>query len=447
MRPSFKAVLAVLTLVLSLAGIASAQAGRRPRQVPETKKKAEPPQVPTPAPPQEEQRAEEPQQPETEPPGAEPQDIETVRVETNLVTVPVIVSDRGDIYLSDLKREEFTVFEDGVKQEISFFATVTEPFHVVLMIDNSASTQEKLGMIQQAAISFTEQLQEADRVKVISFDDRARHLCDFTSDRAVLQGAIRATRPGRGTRLYDAVAVGLKALQRIKGRKAVVIFTDGVDSYSEYESYSQNVRLLEESGIIVYPIRYDTRADVEALVRQQQRQGQVVDLATILGNKLPGGNLPGGGGGTGTTLPRLPGGVTIGRTRRDRRDDRYPPGDPRNDDPTMPDASGTGIPREDPGPSKDGISRELDLMYGTADAYLAELAVKSGGRLYRADTLGSLPAAFGQVAAELRTQYSLSYYPLKPEHDGKYRKIKVQTTRKGAVVRARPGYRPPSAGK
>src|SRR5215212_1729417 len=224
MRPSAKAVLAALALVLSLAGIASAQAGRRPQQVPEAKKKVETQQPTAPAPPKEEPQP----QPETEAPPADQQEVETVRVETNLVTAPVIVSDRGDIYLPDLKREEFAIFEDGVKQEISFFETVTAPFHVVLLLDTSASTQDKLRMIQQAAIAFTEQLQEADRVKVISFDNSVRDLCNFTSDRAVLQWAIRDTRPGQGTKLYDAVAVGLKALQRIKGRKAIVIFTDGV---------------------------------------------------------------------------------------------------------------------------------------------------------------------------------------------------------------------------
>lgn len=460
MRPSFKAVLAAFALVLSLVGIASAQAGRRTQQAPEPKKKAEQTTA-APAEPKDEQPS---QQQETEtPPAGDQQDVETVRVETNLVTVPVIVSDRGDIYLPDLKQEDFTIFEDGVKQDVSFFETVSAPFHLVLMIDTSASTQDKLRLIQQAAISFTEQLQQADRVKVISFDDRVRDLSDFTSDRAVLQWAIRDTRPGQGTKLYDAMAVGMKALQRIKGRKAIVIFTDGVDSYSDRETYNKNVRLLEEAGIIVYPIRYDTHADVEELVRRQQQQGRVVDLATILGSKLPGGGstgkttpttFPGGttipsGGGTGTTFPRLPGGVTITRTKRDNSDDRYPPGDPRNDDPTTTDPSGTG--RNDPtsptSRTNDNISRELDMMYKTADAYLAELAEKSGGRLHRADTLGMLPRAFGQIAAELRTQYSLGYYPLKPEHDGKYRKIKVATSRKGAVVRARPGYRAPSGGK
>jgi Mg-chelatase subunit ChlD len=460
MRPSFKAALAALALLLSLVGVAHAQAGRRP-QAPEAKKKSE--QTTTTAPPAE-QKGEQPQ--ETDVPAGDQQDVETVRVETNLVTVPVIVSDRGDIYLPDLKQEDFTIFEDGVKQEISFFETVTAPFHVVLMLDTSASTQEKLGMIQRAAIAFTEQLQQADRVKVISFDNTVRDLCNFTSDRAVLQWAIRDTRPGTGTKLYDAMAAGIKAFRGVKGRKAIVIFTDGVDMYSDRETYDKNVRLLEEAGIIVYPIRYDTRADVEDLVRRQQQQGQMVDLATILGAKLPGSGgggtsgrttpttfpggttVPSGGGGIGTPFPGLPGGVTVTRRRNDR-DDRYPPGDSRNNDPTTTDPSGTR--RDDPTyPSRtadDNIGRELDMMYKTADAYLAELAEKTGGRLQRADTLGLLPRAFGQIAAELRTQYSLGYYPRKPEHDGKYRKIKVATTRKGAVVRARPGYRAPGGVK
>ena len=458
MRPSFKAALAALALLLSLVTVAHAQAGRRP-QAPEAKKKSEQTTTTTPA----EQKGEQPPPQQGEDvPANDQQDVETVRVETNLVTVPVIVSDRGDIYLPDLKQEDFTIFEDGVKQDISFFETVTAPFHVVLLLDTSASTQDKLRMIQQAAITFTEQLQQADRVKVISFDDRVRDLCNFTSDRAVLQWAIRDTQPGKGTKLYDAMAAGIKAFRGIKGRKAIVIFTDGVDSYSDRETYDKNVRLLEEAGIIVYPIRYDTRADVEDLVRRQQQQGQMVDLATILGAKLPGGGgtsgrttpttfpggttVPsGGGGGIGTTFPRLPGGVTVTRRRNDRNDP-YPPGDPRNNDPTTTDPSGTR--RDDPTyPSRtandDNISRELDMMYKTADAYLAELAEKTGGRLQRADTLGLLPRAFGQIAAELRTQYALGYYPQKPEHDGKYRKIKVATTRKGAVVRARPGYRAP----
>ncbi|MBA2734581.1 MAG: VWA domain-containing protein [Acidobacteria bacterium] len=450
MRLSLKTVLVAVLVFLSLAGSVAAQAGRNRQKTSDPQKKAERPVNPPTEEQKNEGRAEEQQQ-QTEP-SADGQDVETVKVETNLVTVPVIASDRGDRYIPDLKQEDFTIFEDGVKQEISFFETVTAPFHLVLMIDTSASTQDKLGQIQQAAIAFTEQLQKADRVKVMSFADSVRDLSDFTSDRAVLQWAIRGTRPGQGTKLYDAMAVGLKALQKVKGRKAIVIFTDGVDSYSDRESYDRNRRMIEEAGIIIYPIRYDTRDDVERLVRGQQQSGQVIDLASILGGKtstgttpttFPGGTtIPSGrtGGGIGTSLPRLPGGVVITSSRngRDRDDNRYPPNDPRNNDPTNP-SSRTG--------PNDTIGVELDALYRTADAYLAEIAEKSGGRLHRADTLGSLPVAFKQIADELRTQYSLGYYPPNQERDGKYRKIKVKTSRKDVAVRARPGYRTPSSEK
>ncbi len=80
------------------------------------------------------------------------------------MTVPVIASDRADVYVPDLTKDEFTVYEDGAKQEIEFFAAVRTPFSVVLMLDTSASTQEKLPRIQRAAKTFLEQLQPADRV-------------------------------------------------------------------------------------------------------------------------------------------------------------------------------------------------------------------------------------------------------------------------------------------
>jgi VWFA-related protein len=88
----------------------------------------------------------------------------------------------------------------------------------------------------------------------------------------------------------------------------------------------------------------------------------------------------------------------------------------------------------------DSIKAMLDLAYLTADSYLKKLAEKSGGRLLRADTLASLPDAFGQIAAELRTQYMIGYYPLNKERNERYRTIKVATTRKNVAIRARPGY-------
>jgi VWFA-related protein len=89
----------------------------------------------------------------------------------------------------------------------------------------------------------------------------------------------------------------------------------------------------------------------------------------------------------------------------------------------------------------------LDHLYKLADDYLNEIAASSGGKVTRADTLSSLPAAFSEIAAELRTQYSLGYYPTNSAQDGQYHKIQVKSTRKGAVLRARPGYRAPDASR
>ena len=358
----------------------------------------------------------------------EDDDGEAVTVETNLVTLPVIVSDRGGRYVPDLKAEEFNVTEDGAEQKVSFFATVTEPFNVVLLIDTSASaTAEKMRQVQEAAVAFTNNLHEDDRVKVISFDDSVRVLCDFTGDRAALASAIRAARPGKGTRLYDAFDLAFRSLRRLKGRKAIVMLTDGVDWHSDNRTYADNRRAIEESDVLVYPVRFDTRAETEQLAREQSKGGQSVDLGTIFGGKVPG----------------LPGGAVIrgGRTTTDRRDG----GDPSRDA-SRGGGPGNGagnFPTSRPGddPADESISSLMDRIYKLADDYLNEMANTSGGRLLRADTNAMLPRAFQQIAEELRTQYSLGYYPTNSERSGKYRKIRVRATRKDVAVRTRPGYR------
>ena len=162
----------------------------------------------------------------------------------------------------------------------------------------------------------------------------------------------------------------------------------------------------------------------------------------------------------------LPSASEIMRRRREQERNRYPDPsiDPSRDpspstdptreprrEPKLPTSrtDPNGIPGSDPSPvgtarraprPDDSITATLDMAYATADSYLKTLAEKTGGRLMRADTLGSLPDAFAKVAAELRTQYSLGYYPLNKERDEHYRKIKVTTTRKDVAVRARPGY-------
>ena len=386
----------------------------------------------------------------------EPQDIETLKTDTDLVTVPLIASDKSGTYITDLKQEEFAIFEDGVQQQIAFFGKVAAPFHVVLMLDTSSSTQDNLKQIQQAAIAFVEQLQPVDRVKVISFDDAVKDLNEFTANRETLRSAIYSTRSGAGTKVYDAVELALNTIRTIRGRKAIVICTDGMDWHRDHATFEGTVRWLDEEGVMVYPIRYDTRATTERLAREQSGGGgpQLPTIGVI--------RQPPPSGTTAPTFPSddqvptagtrpktgpfgLPLPEDIMRRRREEEERRDPNRDPSrippNRTPRLPGepddrTTTTGRTR---GPD-DNIKAMLDMAYLTADSYLRALAEKSGGRLLRADTLKSLPDAFAQIAAELRTQYMLGYYPINKERDERYRNIKVTTTRKQVVIRARPGY-------
>jgi len=408
-----------------------------------------------------------PPQPSATPPPEPPEDLETLKTETDLVTVPIIATNRDGLYVTDLRQEEFKISEDGVQQEVAFFGKVAAPFHVVLMLDTSSSTKDNLRQIQNAAFTFVQQLQPVDRVKIIAFDDKVNDLNEFTSDREVLRTAINSTRPGEGTKVYDAVTLAMNTLRKIRGRRAIVLFSDGMDWYSDKATFEGTVRYLDEEGVVIYPIRYDTRATTERLAREQSEQ-VTPSLPTIDTIRKP---PP-----SGTTAPTFPGGDPVPtsgtqqktgpfglpsageimRRRREEERNRYPDpnggpaptGGPEDRAPMPSDrdrmprvpGSGTGVPAPTSRPSDDSIGRMLDMAYATADSYLKALAEKSGGRLLRADTIASLPDAFGQIAAELRTQYMLGYYPLNKERDDRYRKIKVETTRKNVVIRARPGY-------
>ncbi|HEV7395535.1 MAG TPA: VWA domain-containing protein [Pyrinomonadaceae bacterium] len=386
---------------------------------------------------------------------------ETVKIDTNLVTIPVIASDGNGLFVSDLKQDEFTVYEDDVKQEVAFFATVNAPFHVILMLDTSASTEGKLRQIQNAALAFLEQLKPADRVKVISFDNELRDLNEFTNNREELRTAIMKTRPGTGTRLYDAFDLALNSIRAIQGRRAIVLFTDGVDYHSDESTFDGTLQGLDEEGVIVYPIRFDTRAETEKIARSQANE--TLPTIGVIRTTPPGT--------TGTTFPSddpnaIP---TSGRRstgilglpspdeilRRTRRNDPQAP--PPASDPSPRNTRGTrptepfpdpNDPRNDPSRARrsttrndDSVGMLLDSLYTTADSYLEKLASKSGGRLLRADTLALLPDAFSRIAAELRTQYAIGYYPTNKAHDGQYRRVKVAVARKSVTLRARPGYR------
>lgn len=471
---------------LLLVGAMAVVSQSSPQRVPR-KTTARPATQPKPTPPGPEPTAEPRPEPTLQP--AEEQEAETVRTDTNLITVPVIATTNEGNYVPDLRQEEFNISEDGTPQEVAFFATVSAPFHVVLLLDTSASTQEKLKSIQKAAVVFVEQLQRADQVKVISFDNELRELSEFTSDRAALKDAIYRTVPGGGTRLYDAMELAFSSIKTIKGRKAIVLFSDGVDYHSDYSTFDSTMHWLDEQDVIVYPIRFETRAATEQIMRDAEGDtGPQLPTIDVIRTPAPG-----------TTPPTFPGGdepspvptsgqrktgplglptaaeIMRGQRRgRDPDDDRYPggqppgggptsgptgptgptsqpdgrsnPRDPRDPLPDPNDRSGRTYPSGRSRPRRgDSIDVMLDQLYSTADMYLGQLADKTGGRMLRADTLESLPDAFAKIAAELRTQYSVGYYSTNKTRNGEYRKIKVKSTRKNVVLRARPGYRAPSS--
>lgn len=216
------------------------------------------------------------------------QDDDVIRIEATLVTIPVIVTDRYGRFITDLRKEDFQVFEDNLPQRIEYFASVEEPFTVILLIDVSGSTKEKLDEIKQAAISFIDQLRNDDKASIWAFSDRIDILCLPTSNKSSLRSAIMNVHSSGGTCLYDAVMYALREAEQIDGKKAIVLFTDGVESCprSINEKYL-TLRKAEESSAMIYAIRYDTYSDVA------YTSGRRSILDILLGNVL--------GGGSGTT--------------------------------------------------------------------------------------------------------------------------------------------------
>lgn len=187
---------------------------------------------------------------------------DVVKVETNLITIPVSVFDRNGLYIPNLDKENFKIFEDGKEQQIEYFSTTENPFTVVLLLDTSPSTAFKIEEIQDAAIAFVNQLKPQDSVMVIEFDRNIHVLTEATLDREKIHNAIRRADFGDGTSLYDAVDFSLrKRLSKIQDRKAIVLFTDGVDTTSFKANYDSSLREAEEADTTIFPIYYNTFFD------------------------------------------------------------------------------------------------------------------------------------------------------------------------------------------
>ena len=158
---------------------------------------------------------------------------DVLRVETTLVNIPVTVMNRQGSYMPGLQREDFHVYEDGVEQRIAHFAEVEQPFLVALLLDTSASTRYRLEDIKAAAIAFIDQLRPDDRVMIVAFSDYVDVIVEPTTDHQLLREAVLKSKSGNSTHLYDAVDLVLnQRMNRIPGRKAIVLLTDGVDYVS-----------------------------------------------------------------------------------------------------------------------------------------------------------------------------------------------------------------------
>ena len=315
---------------------------------------------------------------------------DVVRVNTSLVTVPVSVLDRQGRFIPNLQREDFRVFENGVEQSIAYFEPAEKPFTVALLLDTSASTHFHLGEIKDAAIAFAKQLRPQDRVLIVSFNDEVLLLTEVTNDLNIIETVIEENvNTGNSTRLYDAVDLTIKErLNKIKGRKAIVLFTDGVDTSSQQASYQTTLREVEELDALIYPIQYDTSDYLRAM------QGAGSGTVTIT-----------------TTRRGIFGTTTSQQTYN------------------VPVNNGVPLP---------GTTR---ADYDRADQYLHALADKTGGRLYQANDNAQLAQAFTRIAEELRRQYSLGYYPRTDnvESSGR-RQIKVRVRQPNLAVKARDSY-------
>jgi Ca-activated chloride channel family protein len=343
--------------------------------------------------------------------GDEVDEGDVVRVETQLVSVPAVVTDGAGHPLAGLRAENFRIFENGQPQTISGFATTDAPFEVALLLDTSGSTRADVQLIRRAASLFIDSLRPGDRVAIVSFN-AVREEGDvlatveiktpLTSDRARLRVALETVGASNSTPFYDALerisdeVFKEQPREEVRGRRAVVALTDGVDSSSDAEFAEARERLLR-AGVTCYFIQVNTEDYVEErLMRDCNDYGTLRLSRTQLQRYRR------------IFVPRAPAGdyssfCQMGQFERMK------------------------------------ISRDL---YNLARSEMADLARSSGGKAFEAADLRDARAAFAQVANEIGTQYSLGYYPTNKARDGGFRTIRVELKNvvRGAQVHAREGY-------
>lgn len=340
-------------------------------------------------------------------------DDEILRVDTQLVDVPIIVTDKTGKPITNLKQGNFVVYEDGKKQEVSDFSATSAPFEVALLLDTSGSTRSDLSLITRAAENFIASLRAGDRVSIISFNTKIKDgkkaaisevLTPLTDDRSKLKNILAQVQTSNGTPYYDGL---MEVTERIfnekptgdfRGRRALVALTDGVDSTS-VSDFDEARATFEQAGIVSYFIQVDTReffeenllGDCEGAMRFSQAQIRRYYRTFYPNSKIE----------------KVSGFCQLGDFER------------------------------------------LDVskrLYELADMEMQAMAKISGGRVFPVEDLSEARTAFSKVAQEIGTKYSLGYYSSNEKRDGTYRKIKVELkgVPVGSAVRAREGYTAPA---
>lgn len=304
------------------------------------------------------------------------QDDDIIKVDSSVVRLNVGVVDSRGRPIINLNKNDFTVYEDGVKQPISRFEPTVAPFSVVMILDMSGSTLGFRETIRQSAFRFIDALAPEDRVAVIEFYDKVNLRNDFTTDRRTIANSITAAN-GRGkTQLYKALQMSLQKLAgEGKRRKAIIVLTDGVDTALRDE-------------------------DRNALDKTNQ-----TDILTALKPEIN------------TTLNRILNqadaqGVTI-----------YP----------------LALPTGDPSKLAEPTPAQV-AMYQAARERLKILATRTGGTLNAINRLEEMGRLYASVAAELRALYTVEYQPANASKDGKWRSIKIEVTNPELISKTRQGY-------
>lgn len=229
--------------------------------------------------------------------------VETVRVDSDLVDLKVsVVRLNPQNPSSELQQKDFLVLEDGTPQDIAFFAAADTPFDLVLLLDLSGSTNDKLKLIRKSAKRFVEATRPVDRVSVVAFSDVAQVVCPLTKDRELLRTGIdHIEKPQGGTKFWDALRYVLAILNASGNslrRSAVVVMTDGVDNAlpdvfgdGSQTSFDQLMQVVRNSEPIVFPIYLDTEAEVFNRTRTPRSayalaREQLAQLASASGSRF-----------------------------------------------------------------------------------------------------------------------------------------------------------------